>query len=83
MRVVKSKTGKKITLLNPAEKGIKYAIELKEELHATNDHVIKRNKKGRAIRLSDTQKAWRAGYLTARKDNAKAYKSNLKKKKSK
>lgn len=81
MRVVKSNTGKEILLLDPAEKSMKYAIELKQGLHSTNDHILKRDKKGRAIRLSDTQKAWRAGYLAARKDNAKAYKSNLNKKK--
>lgn len=83
MRVVTNRRGKKVTLLNPAEKGRKYAAELKKGIHATNDHVVKKNKYGKPIRLTDTQKAYRSGYLTARSDNAKAYKSNCRKKKFK
>ena len=82
MRVVKSRTGKKITLLNPAEKGRKYSAELKAGIRATNNHEVKRDKNGKKITLTKSQRSWRSGYLTARKDNAKAYKSNLKKKKS-
>ena len=78
---VKSKSGKTITLLNPAEKGRKYAAELKRGVHGTNDGQVKRNRQGKAIRLSDTQKAYRSGYLAARSDSAKAYKSNCKKRK--
>lgn len=81
--VVKTRRGKKVTLLNPAEKGRKYAAELKAGIHATNNHVVKKNKQGKPIRLTDIQRAYRSGYLTARSDNAKAYKSNCKKKKSK
>lgn len=79
--VVRSRSGKRVTLLNPAEKGRKYAAELKKGIHATNDHVVKKNRQGKPIRLTDTQKAYRSGYLTARSDNAKAYKSNQKKRK--
>lgn len=78
---VKSKNGKMITLLNPSEKGRKYAAELKAGIRATNNHEVKRDKNGKKITLTKSQRAWRSGYLTARKDNAKAYKSNLKKKK--
>ena len=78
-RYYDKKRGKYITLLNPAEKGKKYATELKHNKHITNDGVIKKNKKGQAKKLSDTQKAYRSGYLTARKDNAKCYKAQSRK----
>ncbi len=83
MRVVKSKTGKEITLLNPAEKSRKYSAELKAGIRATNNHEVKRDKNGKKLTLTKSQRAWRVGYITARKDNAKAYKSNLNKKKFK
>ena len=79
--VVKTRRGKKVTLLNPAEKGRKYAAELKSGVRATNDHVVKRDKKGNKMRLTKSQRIWRSGYLSARSDEAKAYKSNCKKKK--
>lgn len=47
MRVVKSRTGKKITLLNLAEKGRKYSAELKAGIRATNNHEVKRDKNGK------------------------------------
>ncbi|MDE6201543.1 MAG: hypothetical protein K2M47_06690 [Clostridiales bacterium] len=72
---VTTKSGKKITLLNPAEKGRKFAAELKRNVHATNDHKIKRDDNGKEIPLTDTQKAWRSGYLAARKDNANCHKA--------
>ena len=78
--VFNKRTGKNSVLLNPAEKGRKYSAELKAGIHATNDHQIKRKKNGQPIRLTDTQKAYRSGYLAARKDNAKCY--NAKNKKS-
>lgn len=80
--VVKSKSGKNVTLLNPAEKGKKYAAELKAKVRCTNDHHIKRDKNGKKLGLSKAQRAYRAGYLTARSDSAKAYNSNRKKRKS-
>ena len=80
--VVKSKSGKNVTLLNPAEKDKKYAAELKAKVRCTNDHHIKRDKNGKKLGLSKAQRAYRAGYLTARSDSAKAYNSNRKKRKS-
>lgn len=74
-----NKTGKPVTLLNPAEKAQKYSLELKHRIKITNDGDIKQDKNGRPLRLKDTQAAYRAGYLSARKDSAKAYNSNQRK----
>ena len=63
---VKVKNG--IILRNPAEKGKRYARQLKK------GYVSETGEK-----LTDKQKAWRSGYLSARSDSAKAYKHNLKK----
>lgn len=63
------------TLLNPHGKGQKYATELKSRTKITNDGVIKKNKAGKDIRLSDAGAAYRSGYLQAQKDSAKIYKS--------
>jgi hypothetical protein len=60
--VIKTKTGKKVVLYNPAEKGKRYARQLR------NGKVAETGKK-----LTNTDKAYRAGYLSARSDNAKAY----------
>lgn len=78
---VSSKNGKEIVLLNPAERGKKYSIELKHNTALTNSARRKKDDKGNILHLSDKQRAFRAGYLSARNDNAKAYKSSLKKKK--
>ena len=72
------RTGKCVTLLNPAEKGRKYAAELKAGVHATNTGQVKK-KNGKRMRLTDTQKAYRAGYLASRSDNAKCFNSKRKK----
>ena len=79
---VRTKKGKTITLLSPREKGRKYSAELKAGIHATNTGRVKKNKSGKAIRLTDTQKAYRSGYLTARKDIGKAAQSKKHGKKS-
>ena len=68
---VKNRFGKTITLRNPAEKGQKYAFELKNNYSASTGET-----------LSQKQRSYRAGYLDARKDSAKAWKHNQKKKKS-
>ena len=60
----KNKHGKWVRLLNPAQKGRKYAKDLK----LGRDSVT-----GKPLR--DTQKAHRSGYLKARADNAKAWKA--------
>lgn len=67
--VVKSKNGNPITLLNPSEKAGRFASQMKA------GEVAETGKK-----LTGSDYAFRAGYLQARKDSAKAYKHNKKKK---
>lgn len=78
--VFNKRTRKNVILLNPAEKGRKYSAELKAGIHATNEGKVKKNRKGNSIRLSDTQKAYRSGYLSARKDSANCFKAQKRKK---
>lgn len=66
---VERANGRKITLLNPAQRGRKYAKELK---HKSDVYT--------GEKLRNTQLSFRSGYLKARADNAKAYKHNQKKK---
>ena len=68
----KNKNGKWVQLLNPSQRGRKYALELK------NGRELYTNKP-----LRDTQKAHRSGYLKARSDNTKAWKANKAKKAAK
>ena len=75
MRKVKRRNGKTVTLLNPAEKGNKYALELKCNVHCTNEGDVKLDKYGHVRTLSRQSRAYRAGYLSSRKDSAGAYKS--------
>lgn len=75
---VKTKNGKTITLLNPAQKARKFADELSTNMHFTNDGEYKPDKNGE-IGLTDNQRAYRSGYLDSRKDCAKAHKYNEKK----
>ena len=77
--VVKTKTGKKHTLLNPAEKGRKYAAEIRTGAALTNDGEFKKNKDGSYKGLTKVQQAYRGGYLDARKDSARAYKAKKRK----
>lgn len=74
-----NKNGKTVTLLNPSEKGRKYAAELKHGIKCTNDHKIKRMPDGSKIGLGDAERAYRAGYLDARKDSANCWKAQQKK----
>lgn len=63
-------------LLNPYEKGNKAFAELKDGVHYTNDGKVKCNRRtGKPIRLTDTEKAYRSGYLAAQKDSRRVYKS--------
>lgn len=62
-------TGEIITIYNPQEKSEKYCEDLKNGFDVVNGK-----------KLTKAQKAWRSGYLKARKDNANAYKANLRKK---
>ena len=55
---------KKTVLLNPSEKGQRYSRELKKGT----------NHKGQT--LNEKQRAYRGGYLDARRDNADAYRYN-------
>ncbi len=71
--------GTNITLLTPNGKGAKYAKELEHNVGITNDGFVKKDKKGRVIKLTDKQRSYRSGYLDARKDAAKAYKAKLSK----
>ena len=67
-KVIKTKGGKSIKLLNPAEKGKRYANQLK------TGKVKETGKK-----LTDSEKAWRSGYLSARSDSADCYNATHKK----
>lgn len=72
VKVVDKKTGKTKTLLNPSEKGGKFARELREDRRYTNDG---RAKSGKAQYLTNEGRAFRAGYLEAQKDSAKCFKA--------
>ena len=67
-RFYTTKKGNKVVLRNPAEKAKRFVHQLK------NGRVAETNKA-----LTPTDRAYRIGYLSARSDNAKAYKSNLRK----
>ena len=60
--VVKTNSGKKIVLLNPAEKGKRYSRQLRNGCVSETGEV-----------LTDSGKSFRRGDLTARRDNAEAY----------
>ena len=69
----KNSKGRDVTLLTPSGKGAKYSKELREKVRYTNAGNVKVNKNGEAQILTDTQRAYRAGYLDARNDSAGAY----------
>ena len=69
MRTVINRNGKQVVLLNPNGKGRKYAYDLRTGKKHTNTGKVKKNW------LSKVEKAYRSGYLKARKDNANAWKS--------
>lgn len=74
--IVETRNGKKIRLLTPDQKGAKAAVELKRGVRLTNMGQVKRNEDGSPQKLTKAQRSYRAGYLDARSDNAKAYKHN-------
>lgn len=80
VKIVNRKTGNVVTLLTPAEKGKKYAIELRHNQKITNSGVRKKGKNGKKITLSKQAKAYRSGYLQARQDNAKCFKAKRRRK---
>ena len=65
---VKTKSGKTFTLLNPSEKGAKAAVELRSGRNIYTGEY-----------LSDTQLAFRSGYLAAQKDSAQCFNAKRKK----
>ncbi len=73
------RTGRVNTLLSPKEKGKKYASELRTGASLTNDGEFKRNKDGSYRGLTKVQRAYRGGYLDARKDIGKARQHRIKK----
>jgi len=79
--VIKKNNGNKITLLNPSEKGAKFAKELKQGVKRTNAGGFKLDENKKSIKLTDVERAYRGGYLDAQKDSAKCYNAKKKKKK--
>lgn len=70
---VTTKKGKTITLLNPGQRGRKFAQELKEGYAISNSGKYRVDEDG-PIPLTDTQRAFRSVYLASRKDGAKCHK---------
>ena len=66
---VKTKNGKTFTFLNPSEKGSKAAVELRSGRNVYTGEY-----------LTDTQLAFRSGYLAAQKDSANCYNAKKRKK---
>ena len=62
-----TKNGKEIHLLNPEQKSRRYAKELKVGCNIYTGE-----------KLTNTQKAWRAGRLAERNDSARCYNSKKK-----
>lgn len=75
MKILKNKKGNEIVLLNPSEKGAKFARELKSNCKFTNSGQYKLGENSKSITLTDEQRSYRAGYLDAQKDSARAYKA--------
>lgn len=73
MIIVKNKRGQNVRLLRPGEKSKKFSHELKNKTHFTNFGQVKVDSNGVPLPLTDTQKAYRSGYLTARKDQTRVY----------
>lgn len=71
--------GRRIILLNPYGKSYKYSQELTDKQKYNNNLTSYYLKNGKPVRLSNTQLAWRSGYLQARKDNAKVFNKRKKK----
>ncbi len=74
VQIINKNSGQVVkTLLNPSEKAKKFLTELKQGINLTNSNLVKNDSNGNPIELSEKQKAYRAGYLAARRDNAAAY----------
>ena len=65
--------------LNPSEKARKYLTELKDKRARTNEEkngkfcVIKKDKDGNVISLTDRQIGYRVGYLAKSKESNRIY----------
>ncbi len=68
-------------LLSPKRKGKKAAYELRTGKRFTNSGKPKKGKNGQHLKVSKEGKAYRAGYLDARKDIGKAAKRSRKRRK--
>lgn len=77
MKIIEN-NGRKIILANPSDKARKYASELKSKQKLTYSGEVKKDKNGKKIKLNKASASYRIGYLQARSDNAKAFKSKLK-----
>lgn len=78
--VVEFKDGTTVTLLTPSGKATKFASELGMGVKITNGGEFKHDKNGNEVPLTAEQRSYRAGYLDAQKDNAKAYNAKKSKK---
>ena len=76
---VRARSGKEVVLLNPSEKGSKFAKELKSGYKRTNAGSYKLDSNRQGIKLTDTERAYRGGYLDAQKDSANAYNARKRK----
>lgn len=65
--------GKERTFLTPDTKGKKFAVEIKQGIHYTNEAQPKVDRNGEVKPLTANERAYRAGYLDARRDSANAY----------
>lgn len=54
--------------MSPSRKSKKFALELKQKRRYCNDGQLKTDSNGFVMGLSDKQRAYRAGYLSARRD---------------
>ena len=71
----------KFVRLSPKRKGKKAALELRTGKRFTNSKQPKRGKNGKQLTLTKTGRAYRAGYLDARKDIGQAAKAVRKRRK--
>ncbi len=78
-KTIIGRNGKQVTLLNPSEKGAKYAKELKQGVKRTNSGSFKLDENKKAVHLTAAERAYRGGYLDAQKDSAKCWKAKHKK----
>ncbi|MBQ8145498.1 MAG: hypothetical protein IJZ04_05300 [Clostridia bacterium] len=71
------KTGKLFTYLTPSERAEKFACELKSGNRSSTAGEAYLDENNNPIKLSKEARAFRAGYLDAQKDSAKAYKHRM------